>query len=149
MPGTTTWFVNGIKHALSDVDWLADPITVALTSSAYTPDQDAHEFFSSVTNELATGNGYTAGGQLLTGKTVTIDAATNQCRLKAGNPQWTTAVGQTLTARKAVIYKNTGTPATSPLLAVVDFGADKSASDGGSFAVAWDATTGALYVDTP
>lgn len=127
-------------HALSDVDWTADTIKVALTSSGYTPDQDAHEFFSSVTNELATANGYTAGGATLASKTLTYDAATNQVRLDAADVSWT-AVG-TLTAARAVVYKSTGTAGTSPLLGWVDFGGSTSATDA-PLSITWDAT-GAL-----
>jgi hypothetical protein len=121
---TAFWYTNGVKHALSDTNWLSDTIKVALTTSAYTPDQDAHEFFSSVTNELPTANGYTAGGLTLASKTVAADTATNQTRLDAADAVWTAGAGQTLTARRAVIYKSTGVAGTSPVLGWIDFGAD-------------------------
>lgn len=134
---TAFWYGLGLKHALSDVDWTADTIKVAATTSAYTPDQDAHEFFSSVTNELATANGYTAGGATLASKTLTYDATTNQVRLDAADTTWT-AVG-TLTARRFVIYKSTGAAGTSPLLGWVDNGTDASATDA-PLTITWDAT---------
>lgn len=44
----------------------------------------------------------------------------------------------TITARYGVVYKSTGTDATSPLLALVDFGADL-ASTNGTFQITWHA----------
>lgn len=124
---------------MSDTIWMSDTIKVALTTNTYTPDQDAHEYFSSVTNELS-GNGYVAGGNTLSGKGLSYDAATNQSRLTASNTTFTASAGNVITARRAVVYKSTGTPSTSPLLGWVDFGADTSSGTGGDLVLAWDAT---------
>ena len=48
----------------------------------------------------------------------------------------------TITARGAVIYKDTGVPTTSPLIAYIDFASDKSSS-GDRFKIVWS-TTGIL-----
>lgn len=45
----------------------------------------------------------------------------------------------TITAAYAALYWDSGTPATSPLIAYVDFGGDQSSSNG-NFTVAWDST---------
>lgn len=95
-----------------------------LTTSTYVPDQDAHRYKSSVTNEAA-GTGYTAGGVALASKSVTYDAASNTLTLTSANPAWP---GATVTARYLVVYVDTGTAATSPLICYVDFGADVSAT---------------------
>jgi hypothetical protein len=108
---------------------------VALTTSAYTPAQDTHNFFDDVTNEI-TGTGYTAGGVTLAGKTTAYDATSNETRLDANDASWTTA---SFTARRAVVYKDTGTASTSPLLGYVDFGGDQTVSSG-TFTIQWDAT---------
>jgi hypothetical protein len=139
MTVTASWFGPGLKHALSDADWASDTIKVALTSSAYTPNQDTHEWYSDLTSELATANGYTAGGVTLTSKTVTYDAATNQIRLDAADTVWTATTGNQITARRAVIYKWTGVAGTSPLLGWVDFGLDVTATSD-AFTITWDAT---------
>lgn len=117
------------------VDWLNDTIKVMLCTSTYTPDQDAHVFKSSVTNEI-TGTGYTAGGQALASKTATYTGSTNTTALDAADVVW---AASTITARYAVIYSDTGTAATSPLIGYVDFGSDLSSS-GGNYTLTWDAT---------
>ena len=140
MAVTAFWYGNGVKHVATDTIWTTDTIKVALVGSGYTPDQDTHEFYTSVTNELATANGYTAGGTTLGSKTVTYDTATNQTRLDAADTVWTATPGNTIgPARRAVIYKSTGTASTSPLLGWVDFGTDVSAT-GADFTITWDAT---------
>jgi hypothetical protein len=140
MAVTGYWYVHGISQAFGGetageaplVDFLSDTIKVALTTSPYTPNQDDHDFFNDVTNEV-TGTGYTAGGATLGSKT--LANTNNVCKFDAADTSWSTS---TLTARRAVIYKDTGTASSSPLLAWVDFGADVSSS-AGTFQITWDA----------
>jgi hypothetical protein len=117
----------------SAINWSSDTIKVALATSTYTPNQDTHDFFNDVTNEV-TGTGYTAGGATLGSKTATYTSGTNTCAFDAADTSWTTS---TITARYAIIYKSTGTASTSPLIGYVDFGADVSSS-GGTFSITWD-----------
>lgn len=140
MAVTANWYSNAAigqwsTTAARRVDWVTDTIKAALTTSSYTPNQDTHTYFSDVTNEIS-GTGYTAGGVALATKSVAYDTTTNETRLIAANAAWTTA---TFTTRRAVVYKDTGTAATSPLLGWVDFGADNTVS-AGTFTITWDAT---------
>ena len=112
-----TKLLNGANIDLDD-----DTLKVALVTSSYTPDQDAHEFFDDVTNEIS-GTGYTAGGEALTSTTVTQDDANDRVDMDAANVEWTTA---TFTAAAAVLYKDTGTASTSPLILYWDFGGDQT-----------------------
>lgn len=123
------------------VDFDTDTIKVALTTSSYTENQDTHDFFNDVTNEV-TGTGYTAGGATLGSKAVTYDTASDQARMDAADTTWTTS---TITARKAVVYKDTGSAATSPLMGLIDFGADVSTT-AGTFQITWD-STGIIVID--
>lgn len=118
----------------SSVDLLSDTIKVSLHASTYAPNQDTHEFYSDVTNEVA-GTGYTAGGITLANKTLTYDAATNTMKFDADDVSWATS---TITARYAVIRKDTGTATTSPVLVYIDFGVDE-VSDAGAFTVTFAA----------
>lgn len=137
MAVSAKWYGNGLKAAFNkEVDWDTDTIKVALCTSSYTPDQDAHDYFDDITNELATANGYTAGGATLASKTITYTGATNKLKLDAADTSWANTA---FTARYAIIYLSTGTAATSPLLGYVDFGEDKTTKDNGTFLITWAA----------
>jgi len=123
------------KALNKEIDYDTDAIKVLLVGSTYVPNQDTHVYRSDVTGEV-TGTGYTAGGITLAGKTVTYDAANNVIMLDANDVAW---ANSTITARYAVVYDDTGTAATSPLLGYVDFGSDQSSTNG-SFTITWDAT---------
>lgn len=127
---------NSFKKKIMDgsIDLDTDIINVALVTSTYTPDQDVHDFFDDITNEVS-GTGYTAGGASLANKTVTADNTDNEGVFDADDVSWTTA---TITARAAIVYKSTGTASTSPLICYIDFGADK-VSTAGTFTIAWNA----------
>ncbi len=143
---TALWYGLGVSEqygttAANRVDWVTDTIKVALVTSAYTPNQDTHDFWNDVSaNELAAGNGYTTGGNALASKTRTYDTASNTVRLDAADATWTFSA--TKTFRYAVVYKDTGTAATSLLLAYIDFGADQAIN--GTFNIVFDATDGVL-----
>lgn len=96
------------------INWMADDIALTLHTSGYVPNQDTHDFADDLTNELPTGNGYTVGGVLLTGKTDNYDAATNTEVIDAAD---ISIANTTLTWRVAVLRKRAGTAATSPLIA--------------------------------
>ena len=118
-----------------EIDFDSDSIKVMLCTSSYVPDQDTHQYKSSVTNEV-TGTGYTAGGEALASASLTYTAGTNVLKLDGADTVWASS---TITARYAVIYDSTpATDATRPLIAYVDFGADVSSSSG-DFTITWDA----------
>lgn len=131
-------YTNVFAHlAAGRINYLNDTIKVALLSSAYTPNQDDHLYFSDVVANEVTGTNYVAGGVTLSGKTVTVDKPTNVTILDAEDPTWATS---TITARYAVIYDATpGTNATRPLIGFVDFGTDQS-SQAGNFVGTLDPT---------
>jgi hypothetical protein len=126
-----------LSQALNkEIDWDSDTIKVALLTNAYTPNQDAHNYYDDVVASQVTGTGYTAGGITLTNKTNTYLPDTNVIVLDAENVTWSSS---TITARYAVIYSVGGTNATSPLIGYVDFGSDQSSSNG-NFTITWDST---------
>lgn len=136
MPVTAKVYGLALKSlANKEIDFDTDTIKGMLCTSAYTPDQDTHQYKSSVTNEV-TGTGYTAGGATLANKTVTYTAGTNVFKLDADDLSW---ANSTITARYLVIYDDTpATDATKPLLCYVDFGADFTSTNG-PFTVAFHA----------
>lgn len=118
------------------MDWVTDTIEASLHTSAYVPDQDAHDFMNDVTNELSGGN---YARQTLGTKSVAYDSATNHVQLRAANSTYTNLTG---TFRYIVVSKNTGSAATSPVLGVVDtLGQSVSATN---YIVDWDDVEGVL-----
>lgn len=119
-----------------EIDWDSDTIKVMLCTSAYTPDQDVHDYKNDVTNEV-TGTGYTAGGVTLTNKTITYTNSTNKITMDADDVQWTNS---TITARTAVIYDATpGTDATRPLIGYQQSDTDITSTNS-NFDIQWNAS---------
>lgn len=105
-----------------------------LATATYTPDQDAHVYASSITNE-ASGTSYTAGGLTVTGGTVLIDTSTNKLTIDADD---ITTAGLSVSCRWGLLFIYTGSLATSPLIGYVDL----SEGVGGNVTVtgvAWNA----------
>lgn len=125
------------KALNKEVDWDSDTIKVALLSSSYTPNQDAHDYYDDVSGSEVSGTGYTAGGATLTSKTITYDGANNVTVLDAADVTW---AASSITARYAVVYDDSGaTAGQKALLGYVDFGSDQS-STSGNFTITWDST---------
>jgi hypothetical protein len=115
----------------------SDNIMVALVNG-YTFNQ-ANQVWTDVSSfEIPNGNGYTTGGQQLTGNAVSIDSTNNRGVFSANNPSWSSS---TITATGAIIYNASATG--SPLIAYIDFGGSKSDS-ASIFTIQWDAS-GVLY----
>lgn len=124
---------------LSGVHLAADVYKIALFTSAASLDATTTAY--AATNEVANGNGYTTGGATLatfaassSGTTAWLDWTVD--------PSWASA---TFTARGALIYNSTR---ANKAVAVLDFGADKTATNG-TFTVVLpvaDATTGLIRI---
>lgn len=137
---TANWYGNALlgqysATAARRADWATDTIKVSLHTASYSPNQDTHVFFSDSTNELSTAGGYTAGGLTLSGKSTSYDTSTNEARLIASAAAWPSA---SFTCRYALVWKDTGVAATSPLLGYIDLGAQTIT--GGTFTITFDAT---------
>ena len=126
-----------IAGAINWEDGVTTDIRVMLLDSNYTPDIDNEEWKSDIDLsgfEIA-GTGYTAGGALLVGRAINRDDVNDWSEADATDLTWASS---TLTARGAVAYKDHGTPATSPVIAYIDFGTDK-VSTAGDFTIIWNA----------
>lgn len=84
--------------------------------------------------EVADGNGYTTGGQALTGVVVTTET-TNDAKFTADTVTWS-ASGGPITASYAILYNDTDTD--DPPLLFVDFDGEESAGDGTEFKIIWN-----------
>jgi hypothetical protein len=128
-----TVIVNSFfKHIMNGgIDLDTDTIKVMLLTSTHTSNVDTQEFIDDVSANEVSGTGYTAGGATLANKAVTQDDTDNEGVFDADDVTWSTS---TITARYAVYYKDTGTPATSPIIHIEDFTTDKISS-GGNFTI--------------
>jgi len=127
---------NAYKKGLLDgsIDLANDTIKCALVTSAYIVDVDTHVFFSAITGEVV-GSGYAAGGSTLTTPVNSQDDTDDEGVFDADDVVFSAS---TITARAAVLYKDTGVASTSPLIAYIDFGSDLS-STADDFTIAWNA----------
>lgn len=141
MSGTWHFYGNGLLNVLKgNIDFDTDTFYIMLTTSAYTPDQDAHDYRDDVTNEV-TDSSYTAGGKALSGVAVTYDSASNQARVKWIDPTWSSS---TITARTAVIYKHRGGAASADELVAYYTDSGDTTAAGGTFTV--DLPDPTLYI---
>ena len=121
----TQAMVTSFKKAILDgeMDFSSDTSAtykIALFTSSATLGASTTAY--STTNEVANGNGYTTGGETLTVVAPTTSGTT--AFIDFANVTWTSA---TITARGALIYKSGG---GNPAVAVLDFGADKTSTNG-------------------
>ena len=126
-------FLNALKNdlALDLDDTTADRFKVMLVTSSYTPNFGTPDLKSDVTHEVS-GTGYDAGGKSLTSVTLTQSGGTST--FDAADLTWASS---TITARAAVVYDDSLT--NDPLIAYIDFGADKSSS-AGDFVLSFNAS---------
>lgn len=125
---------NSFKTQLLNggINFGTSTIKAMLVTSGYTPNQDSDDFQNDVTNEVSA-TGYTTGGKTLTGGTVTQDNTDNEAVYDAADVTWGTS---SITARAAVLYKDTGVSSTSPLIGYVDFTTDQTSANG-DFTIQW------------
>ena len=115
LQGQTTSFKVGLYNGQFNL--ASDTIKMAL----YTGNANLNQTTTAYTsvNEVS-GTGYTAGGQTMTGVTISYDATNSVAYVNFANVVWNPA---DFTARCALIYDATASNAS---IAVIDFGADKT-----------------------
>lgn len=133
MAAPTLWYLNGLKKALDSMLALGTP-KVMLLSQAYVLDQDNHDFINDVSTNQAAGTGYTAGGLTLAGVATAVDGATNTTKLDAND-----ITGISVSCCYAVVYVDTGTPSTSPILTITDL-SNGAATDLTVTGITWNAS---------
>ena len=117
----------------AQINWMTDTIKVILVStSAYTPQTAVHQYLADIPVSARI-----AGPVTLTAKATTGGAA------DAADCTFTSVSGATINA--IVIYKDTGTEATSPLIAYIDTATGLPISpNGGDIIVTWDEINGGV-----
>lgn len=117
-----------------DIDWDADTIKVAaIDTGLYTVSIDAHQFLSDVVvgARIATSSALSA-------KTKALGVA------GASNVVWSAVTGNSIEA--IVIYQDTGSPATSRLIAYIDSATGLPVTpNGGDINLNWDSGVNKIF----
>lgn len=95
------------------VDYDTDTIRVMIVTSAYTYNV-AHDFIDDVSGSQVSGTGYTAGGTTCAGVTLALDG--DNAEFAHNDQTITQNAAGFANGRVFVWYKDTGTPASSPLI---------------------------------
>ena len=112
--GQTLSFRSDIVQG--DQDLSANTLKMALYTAYATLNPSTTVY---TTDNEVVGTGYTAGGNTITGVTISTDIATNTVYINFDNVSWP---GASFTARGALIYNSTQ---SNKSIAVLDFGSDK------------------------
>jgi hypothetical protein len=135
---------NGSAN-IFDLDEAADDIKLSAHTNTYSVNQDTHDFFDDVTNEVS-GTNYTAGGAAIGSQTLT--RSTTTVTFDGADVVWTQSAGGFSTARKFVLYRNAGgVAANSRLFSVVTADADVG-NVTGDLTVSWSASGIATWSTT-
>jgi hypothetical protein len=110
----STLHLKGIEQAyLGNIDFESDTIKLAFMDTGYTPNAGTDSFYSDISASVASGS----TDQTLAGKDIRIDTGNSRVEFDADD---VSVASQTFSTNKVTIYKDTGTPATSPLIATID-----------------------------
>lgn len=111
-------FKTELLGGTHDLD--TDVIKIALYTNSATLGASTTAYTTS--NEVTGSSGYTAGGNTLSGAAITLSGST--AIVDFSDTTWSTA---TITARGALIYNSSK---SNKAIAVLDFGSDKSSTNG-------------------
>lgn len=121
------------------ISWTSDTIKLLLVRSTYTPSA-AHVYVSDVNTYEVSGGGYAR--KTLAGKTKTDNTGSSRVEYDASDVALGTLTAAAGSYRYAIVYKDTGSDATSSLLAWVDLGSQTPA--GVAYTIVW-ASTGVFH----
>ena len=116
-----------VDGTIGGLDWLSATIKLALMKASLTAYVDnSHladlSYYGSITAEEALVDG-AAGGNLLTARSVTTSLSF--AIMKCG-PVTFSSTSTGATARWGILYRDTGTAATSPIIAILDLGSARA-----------------------
>ena len=100
-----------VEFAKGNIDWESDTIKMDKMPPTYTPDVATDQYYSDVSSQVV---GTT---QTLANGVVTNNSTANAADCNGDD---TAETNQTITFDKVIVYKDTGTPATSVLISCHD-----------------------------
>lgn len=115
----------------------SDSFPIILMEPGFAFSRSAHEIYADVSAfELPTVYGYTAGGIVLAGVTITNDAVLAATIVSWNNAVWTVTGGD-LQSSGAIIFDDTiAAPDIDPIVGFIDFGGTLTTYNGGAFTIA-------------
>jgi len=129
-------YTSGAEFLVEGINAGSDAWKVALSNTVNVADTT----FTPGTTDLATGNGYTAGGNAATTSSSTQSAGTY--KLVLNSPATWTATGSVGPFRYAILWDST----TSQPVAYWDYGSSITLTSGDTFTVTLDGTNGVFTV---
>jgi len=129
-------YTSGVEFLVEGINAGTNAWYVALANTVNIADTT----FTSGTTDLATGNGYTAGGSPAATSTSTQTAGVY--KLVLNSPTTWTATGSVGPLRYAILWNST----TSQPIAYWDYGSSITLTSGDTFAVTLDAANGVFTV---
>ena len=141
------WYNGGKQRILNAahaqaIDLVGDTIKVALMTSSYTfdPSTAVHQYWSEVVIDEINSSvtNYTTGGAALASKAITADDVSDRAEFDA-DPQVFTNIGNGTNDAftQIIIYKDSGTPSSSPLIAHAI--TPTTTTTGSTITLEWDA----------
>lgn len=121
------------QFATGKINWTSDTFKVCLVSSAYTPSTTTHTMWSDVSWSARI-----TAPVALTSNTATGGAC------DAADVTFSSVSGSVVTY--IIIYKDTGTESTSPLIAIIDTATGLPITpNGGDIIITWDSGTNKIF----
>jgi hypothetical protein len=129
---------NSGLGAIADgtITWATSTVKALIVDSTYTFN-DNHVFVSSVTNEVTNSLGTGYARKTLTGKTVTVVQADDRVVFDASDVIYT-AVETNETWDAVILYLDSGSDATSKLIAYIEI--DALVTNGSDASIVWAST---------
>jgi len=113
-------------------------VKIALVTNSYAPNVDTHDFWDDASANEVSGTNYTAGGNVVANKSVSVPSS-GVVTIDADDPAtWAQSASGFTNARYAILYKDTGNSGQSPLVAYYNMTTDRNNTDG-DFALSLDA----------
>jgi hypothetical protein len=127
---------NHHKYQLANAFYGTGTFRLILMATGFTPNIDTHENLDDISaSELSAGNGYSTGGAILANIVITEDDTNDKANVAWDTVIFTASGGSIGPSPYATIYKDSGTPATSPVVGFIDFSGDKTVTDGQPFQI--------------
>lgn len=132
----STLYAKGLQDALEAVTGVAAASTgtlkLAFMATTYTPNAFTDQYWSDISASIASGT----TAQTLSGAAVNVDSGNTRVEFDTSD---ISVASQTTTTDKYVIYMDTGTASTSPLIACIDIAEGTLAPVSGTLALTFNA----------